>query len=274
MAAIEGGGMQSTVVIALTAAFFSAVALLLFCAFLAVYRRWRRARIRKHGQRYLSMQELCNRYQFEEIPMANSMFRCESKAEYDRFDFQKFFEEVVEHHIDDLRARLNAAKRNELKLISFEQDVAQLPRSAYKAKGWIAEEDALCEALQPKPTCGFKLRIDVFYVSPKGRNSYEKKKVYSGADVLSSWNAIQKRRAEEKTRQEQIRRERSKVTPGLRYEVMQRDGCRCQICGSSQSDGVKLHVDHIIPVSKGGKTTMANLQTLCDRCNLGKSDKL
>ena len=38
-------------------------------------------------------------------------------------------------------------------------------------------------------------------------------------------------------------------------------------------DGVKLHVDHIIPVYKGGKTTMSNLQTLCDRCNLGKSDK-
>ena len=36
---------------------------------------------------------------------------------------------------------------------------------------------------------------------------------------------------------------------------------------------VKLHVDHIKPVSKGGKTELSNLRTLCERCNLGKSDK-
>jgi 5-methylcytosine-specific restriction endonuclease McrA len=38
--------------------------------------------------------------------------------------------------------------------------------------------------------------------------------------------------------------------------------------------GVVLHVDHIIPWSKGGQTVDENLQTLCDRCNLGKSDFL
>ncbi len=55
---------------------------------------------------------------------------------------------------------------------------------------------------------------------------------------------------------------------------MRRDGFKCQICGSTAKDGVKLHVDHIIPVSKGGKTEPKNLRTLCDRCNLGKSDKI
>lgn len=32
-------------------------------------------------------------------------------------------------------------------------------------------------------------------------------------------------------------------------------------------------VDHIIPVAKGGKTVPKNLRTLCNVCNLGKSDK-
>jgi len=81
-----------------------------------------------------------------------------------------------------------------------------------------------------------------------------------------------KKRAEER-RKEEIKRERAKMSASLRYDVMKRDHFRCTICGRSADDGVTLHVDHIKPVSKGGKTEMSNLRTLCDYCNLGKSDK-
>ena len=78
---------------------------------------------------------------------------------------------------------------------------------------------------------------------------------------------------EEERRKEAIKRERSKMSASLRYDVMKRDHFRCTICGRSADDGVTLHVDHIKPVSKGGKTEMSNLRPLCDYCNLGKSDK-
>lgn len=70
-----------------------------------------------------------------------------------------------------------------------------------------------------------------------------------------------------------VSRERSLMSASLRYDIMKRDGFKCTICGRSQADGVKLHVDHILPVSKGGLTTPSNLRTLCQDCNLGKSDK-
>ena len=54
---------------------------------------------------------------------------------------------------------------------------------------------------------------------------------------------------------------------------MKRDGFRCVICGRTAEDGVKLHVDHIKPISKDGLTVPDNLRTLCQDCNLGKSDK-
>jgi hypothetical protein len=58
----------------------------------------------------------------------------------------------------------------------------------------------------------------------------------------------------------------------LRYEVLQRDGFTCSICGRSPAScrGLKLHVDHIKPESKGGPTERGNLRTLCEDCNLGK----
>lgn len=54
--------------------------------------------------------------------------------------------------------------------------------------------------------------------------------------------------------------------------VLMRDGAKCQFCGAGPSDGVRLHVDHIKPWSKGGETVLENLQILCNVCNIGKSD--
>lgn len=60
----------------------------------------------------------------------------------------------------------------------------------------------------------------------------------------------------------------------LRYKVLVRDNFSCKQCGASPAKdiSVELHIDHIIPWSKGGETTIENLQTLCTKCNLGKSN--
>jgi hypothetical protein len=60
----------------------------------------------------------------------------------------------------------------------------------------------------------------------------------------------------------------------LRWHVLQRDHFSCRACGATPAltPGVELHVDHVVPWSKGGETVMENLQTLCSICNLGKSN--
>lgn len=60
----------------------------------------------------------------------------------------------------------------------------------------------------------------------------------------------------------------------LRFKVFLRDKFRCCSCGASpaKDPGVELHVDHIFPWSKGGETVFENLQTLCSKCNGGKSN--
>ncbi|MBR5903681.1 MAG: HNH endonuclease, partial [Clostridia bacterium] len=62
----------------------------------------------------------------------------------------------------------------------------------------------------------------------------------------------------------------------LRYQVLKRDNFKCCACGASpaKDPSVELHIDHIVPWSKGGETVIDNLQTLCSKCNLGKSDIL
>jgi 5-methylcytosine-specific restriction endonuclease McrA len=71
-------------------------------------------------------------------------------------------------------------------------------------------------------------------------------------------------------------RTRRSIPLGVRWRVMERDGRRCMACGASPATdaAIKLHVDHIVPVSRGGLSTLDNLQTLCEACNLGKSNRM
>ena len=65
------------------------------------------------------------------------------------------------------------------------------------------------------------------------------------------------------------RRTKKKPIPsGLRAKVFARDGHACLRCGCS--DLLRLRADHVVPESKGGEASMANLQTLCMSCNSWK----
>ena len=68
---------------------------------------------------------------------------------------------------------------------------------------------------------------------------------------------------------------RDPIPRGLRYDILKRDNWQCVKCGvfPKKDKKITLHVDHIIPWSKGGSTKALNLQTLCDKCNYGKKDK-
>ncbi len=74
--------------------------------------------------------------------------------------------------------------------------------------------------------------------------------------------------AEQRTYEDRLAKRR--ISDSVRAMVLLRDGARCRRCRTA----VHLEVDHIIPVSKGGKTEESNLQTLCRRCNRRKWKKL
>lgn len=58
-----------------------------------------------------------------------------------------------------------------------------------------------------------------------------------------------------------------------RRNILLRDKFTCQYCGSRGKDG-DLTLDHVIPVSKGGKNSFLNLVTACMQCNQRKGNRL
>lgn len=69
---------------------------------------------------------------------------------------------------------------------------------------------------------------------------------------------------------ELTRRSKAKIGRGLARMVFERDEYRCLNCRSH----LNLTCDHIVPESRGGATSLANLQTLCGSCNSAKGSKL
>ncbi len=59
-----------------------------------------------------------------------------------------------------------------------------------------------------------------------------------------------------------------------RFTVFRRDKFTCRYCGRTIRENISLHIDHIIPDSKGGLFRLDNLVTACNECNEGKKDVL
>lgn len=86
-------------------------------------------------------------------------------------------------------------------------------------------------------------------------------------------NRLARLRQEVKAIERVLNHEGVKRTPipeTVKLVVWARDQGQCVRCGSKEN----LHFDHIIPVSKGGGNSEQNVQVLCERCNLQKSDKI
>lgn len=92
-------------------------------------------------------------------------------------------------------------------------------------------------------------------------HSQENVEVQSSADINAQTSSAK-------------RRTRREISDRQRFRILVRDGFRCKSCGASplNQSGIELHVDHIVPWSKGGETIDDNLESKCKQCNLGKGN--
>ena len=70
------------------------------------------------------------------------------------------------------------------------------------------------------------------------------------------------------------RKSRGRILPSdwrdRRLAVFERDGWRCTYCGTATD---VPHCDHVMPLSRGGRSDFDNLTTACAACNTSKRDK-
>lgn len=232
--------------------------------------------IKETSKRYQAYKALCEKYQYLQVESNTEYCEClESKYKFDHFNFDKYVFGLVCKERDAFEEILDAIEINKKQLAKFEEEYRQLPEFTETPPSWlysVLERRVMKdeEKHHEPPTTESTITCSIHYTSPAGRNRYGNFQVYSTEDIENFVNQsyVLEKERESKEYQRKI------LTPSLRYDILKRDNFKCVICGRTpKKDGVTLHVDHIIPVSKGGKTEPENLRTLCSICNLGKSDK-
>ena len=256
----------------------------IFIIALSMVESWQYNTVSKSSKRLESLKQLNESTEFHSDLQNSYRFstRVNTKPKFDRFNFDRFFDDTVWDN-PDLRQAAQKLLENRRTYPKYMEQADQIQSSATSEeaaslhipfKRYVHIEEQLFQRNKLNPLLDSKVELSVTYVSPKGKNRYHAEAEYPLSDVIPRYKALVKKEEQKTDAVIQRQHERSLMTDKLRYSILKRDGFRCQICGRGAKDGVKLHVDHIIPVSKGGKTVPENLRTLCEDCNLGKGDDL
>jgi 5-methylcytosine-specific restriction endonuclease McrA len=102
----------------------------------------------------------------------------------------------------------------------------------------------------------------------KGNGRYQVQDALMTEAILTTVTRIAKRQLLIPTNDDEV--QTRKIQPEVKIAVWQRDQGKCVECSASSY----LEFDHVIPFSKGGANTVNNIQLLCRRCNLQKSDRI
>lgn len=211
----------------------------------------------------------------------NKTYYCNSKQKFDRYDTDKYFFDVLYGDIEYYNNILNHIIQNQMHLLQYIEKYNKLKsitteeckqlKVSYNFYRKTENKYLIKHKLNPVVDTCMKCRVE--YTSPQGRNHYYKQSIYGFDEIKDTLKKAKLQIEYDNSKEARKQFERNKLTKAIRYDVLRRDNFKCVLCGKTSQDGSMLHVDHIIPIAKGGTTELSNLRTLCSDCNLGKGTK-
>ena len=233
-----------------------------------------------HSEALTRLKEINARYIFHTIPchdLENSYDNMNFYDDIEPIDYL-IYELVYKHR--EIRKAITEAEGNRRLFAAYCKDIeSECVLGRYgtdKAPKWwkllIKIEKKLLNELYQRPCCKLCITVTLSRKISNGTVVERKNEKFDAQKILSLIERLLEKSGDfylnEDIWQSICRVERGKVTNKIRFAVYARDGYRCRKCGSTQD----LEIDHIFPISKGGKSNFENLQTLCHWCNLQKSN--
>ena len=253
-----------------------------FFIFLAIIRSRYKSFALSHSEALHKLEQIKKNYTFEEIPNFD-MEHCYDNVNFFRdISMRDYLTYELVYKQKQIKKACKDAESNMKALEKFKKEAdANCEFGKYDVETKVRFkkmldriESNLYERAFPKPTTHFKIRVTLRLTNINGARIRYKDEVFKAEQIIDLIRRINQKSGNFYTNKDIFdaiaRVERGKVTNRMRFAIYHRDGNRCKKCGSRYN----LEVDHIIPISKGGKSTMNNLQTLCHRCNVEKGSKI
>ncbi len=243
--------------------------------------------VNEHSLAIRAIKELNSKYQFSSIYPLIYKYCYDSTRNFEKVSCKDYL--IYQFHLDTLSIRRIIKSRNNNiskeidykskvdltkdKLGNFDVSIEDLDEEKLRNIESIVFNDLI-----EKVNTDFYAEVHLYLtrgrmhrVIDEKKESFDLNEIIDALKSIDSSKVIDGRRFYSGEVWGSIERvERAKVSNELRQEIFERDGYTCVICGSTEKES--LEIDHIKPISKGGKTEPGNLQTLCHDCNVRKGN--
>lgn len=274
---------NDTILYALLGIFFIAPAVLSIIALIIVliiyipFKKYREF-VLNHSIAIKNLTKLNSKYKFGHAPWKEYTKAYDNQDFYNEISTLDYLIYQLQYDQKEIKASIQKALNNKTLYADYMKDVKQInklgeydaPIEKLNREKLIKVENKQFDRLIKTPDIDFKVKVVLVLTKINDAYVTSKTHSYSPEEISEIIKRLNQKRGNYFVNKEIwdaiCRVERGKVTNKLRFYIYNRDHNRCRYCGSTRN----LEVDHIIPISKGGKSTPDNLQTLCHKCNVKK----
>lgn len=228
-----------------------------------------------------NLKELNAKYSFHSVDYINLVEIYDNEKHFENISCQDYLIYNLPSISKEAFDQINKINENNKKYKKYLSDLEnikdigcfQTPTKNLNIEKLIKIESKFVEKEIQRPKINFYLKVTLKLSDLHEANIFNQKStIFYEKDIFSLNDRINNKRGSFYNDREIwdaiCRVERGKVSNKLRFKIYERDGNKCCKCGAKDKNN--LEIDHIKPISKGGKSTEDNLQTLCHNCNKAK----
>ncbi len=264
------------IIIILVLAFLTIIAYLCYFIYNQQYVNF----VTEHSISLKELREINGQYKFTPISSFDTEYTYDNRAYFDMISPKDYLTYQLVYNKNSVRAAIRDTAENKKLHQIYMDRVKQCTLYRFDADIELKNTEKLAKiekqkfnAMILRPVTVFQINSTLYLTKINGERVTYKGEVFNAEQILDIIDKLSQKHGDfylnDDVWQAICRVERGKVSNKMRFSILERDGRRCKKCGRATND---LEIDHIFPISKGGKSTYSNLQTLCHRCNSMKSN--
>lgn len=262
--------------------FLLIISIVIFLILFFTHKKYKKFVI-NHSVALKNLCEINNNYTFKAISNFDMYHDYDNENFYDDISCKDYLTYQLVYIKKEVNIALKNTLDNKIKYEKYQAEISQKCRlnqydvsKLLRNKKYLVKlENKIFNKQIKKPTTYFSIVVRLYLTNINGRYKCEKEDIFTAGEVKEIITKLNQKRGtfylNNDIWKSICKVERGKVSNRMRFAVYERDHYRCRKCGRRTDD---LEIDHIVPISKGGKSTFDNLQTLCHKCNYEKGSKI